>query len=199
MRTTFALAMTAALLLCGCAHKQTASGGSSSRLARDFQPLAVGTEWTYSGRMMGQPVQKTLRVTAVEDGFFVFDDEARSRMKFDDLGLRDDKRYLIQQPVEKGRSWSSIVSVSSTERYEILDAGFACEVPAGRFSDCVTVRATNRIDANRQFRIDWTYAPGVGQVRMAFAVLEGDREIPQGSIELQSYRLAGAQEGSGGR
>lgn len=197
MRVTFVLAVAGALALFGCAHRPEGPRAAEHRLARDFQPLAVGNTWTYAGTMMGQPVQKTLTLTGVEDGFYLFDDEARSRMKVDDLGLRDEKRYLLQQPVEKGRTWSSIVSVSSTERYEILDAGFVCEVPAGRFDGCVTVRAINRIDARRQFRMDWTYAPGVGQVRMSFAVLDGEREIPQGSIELQSYRTAKAEAAAG--
>ncbi|MFN7132903.1 MAG: hypothetical protein ACK4N5_12550, partial [Myxococcales bacterium] len=171
-----------------CAHRQAASE-PQGRPSRDFQPLAVGNEWTYTGRMMGQPVERTLRLVAVEDGYYVYDDEGRSRLKHDDLGLRDEKRYLLQHPVEKGRSWSSIVSVSSTERYEIVDTGFNCQSPAGRFTDCVKVRATNRIDPQRQFRMEWTYAPGVGQVRLSFAVLEGDRELPQGELELQRYQV----------
>ena len=46
--------------------------------------------------------------------------------------------------IVQGTKWSSIVSVSSTERYEIAAVGETVETPAGKFDGCVRVRAHNR-------------------------------------------------------
>lgn len=177
-------------LLAACATP--ASGGGTSGAPRlhaaDYQPLAIGNQWTYAGKMMGQQVQKTITTTGLKEGYFA--DDANGMLRVDAEGLRDEKRYLLKDPIVRGANWSSIVSVSSTERYEILDAGFSISTPAGAFSDCVLVRGTNRIDAQRALRTEWTFAPGVGMVRIAITAVDGNREIPQGTLELQSFKLA---------
>jgi hypothetical protein len=176
-----------ALALAGCATGATTASPARYKVA-DLHPLAVGNAWTYSGKMMGQPVEKTITITGLKDGYYV--DDANGKLAVDPEGLRDEKRYLLREPVKKGATWSSIVSVSSTERYEIVDVGFTTTVPAGTYSDCVQVRGTNRIDAQRELRTDWTFAPGVGIIRIAMLMKHGDKELPQGVLELRQFKKA---------
>jgi len=155
--------------------------------AADYQPLAIGNAWSYAGKMMNQPVERTITIIGVQNRFFV--DDANGKLRVDAEGLRDDRRYLLKDPIQKGNRWKSIVSVSSTEHYEILDTGFNAQTPAGHFQDCVLVRGVNRIDREREMSTEWTFAPGVGIVRIATSVKVGDKDIPQGLIELKSFKL----------
>ena len=111
-------------------------------------------------------------------------------LKVDSGGLRDQMRYMLAEPVKRGTAWSSTVSVSSTEHYEITDTGFDATVPAGTFHDCVTVRGSNPVSKTREMIVEWTYAPAVGIIRFATSMRDGDRTIPQGKVELKSYKLA---------
>jgi hypothetical protein len=187
-RSRFALLAVLVLSL-GCAKAATTVDPSrSSRYrAADYYPLAVGNQWTYT-TAEGPAIEKTTTITGVRDGYYI--DDALGMFRVDAGGLRDDKRYMLAEPIERGRTWSSVVSVASTERYEITDVGFTTTTPAGVFRDCVAVRGTNRLDANRELRIEWVYAPGVGIVRFATTMRIGEREIPQTAFVLKSYRVA---------
>lgn len=185
--------------LCACATTSPADPSSGVEAAAkapaprrawraaDFQPLAIGNRWTYRGAMAGQPVERTVTIRGIDRGFFV--DDANGRLKIDADGLRDDKRYLIKDPVTRGQKWMAVLSVTSTERYEIVETGLTIDTPRGRFEDCIQVRAQNRIDANRTLESDWFYAPGTGIVRMQTRLKEGDRVIPQAHIELVDDRI----------
>jgi len=94
---------------------------------------------------------------------------------------------LLALPVRKGRRWADSWNTGSAAgfcvpvvRCTVEDPGDTVEVPAGRFSDCVRVRAEVRTtttggaspDAEWQghhdgVRRDW-YAPGVGLVKVQF-------------------------------
>lgn len=188
-RKPLALVALAALALAsGCAHRAETVEAPRLR-ATDYYPLAVGNEWTYVATV-GPAAERTTRITGMRDGYYV--DDAQGMFKVDAGGLRDDRRYMLAEPIERGRGWKSIVSVASTERYEIVETGFTVSTRAGIFKDCVQVRGTNRIDANRDLRVEWTYAPGVGIVRLATAVRDGTRVVPQTAWELKSFKLAPA-------
>jgi len=173
----------------GCATGPATAKRTGPR-AGDYQPLAIGNQWTYSGKMQGQQIDQTITIKGMKDGYFA--DDANGLLRVDAEGLRDDKRYLLREPIERGKAWSSIVSVSSTERYEIADTGFTVNTPAGSFNDCVLVKAVNRIDADKNMRTEWTFAPGVGIVRMAFYVVVAGKDVPQGTMELKSFKRAPA-------
>jgi hypothetical protein len=84
----------------------------------------------------------------------------------------------------------SVASVSSVERFELIDAGRSVKVEAGAFDGCVVVRGKNRIDASKEFVTEWTYAPGVGLVRIhTFLLKEGKEYTPQGQLELSAFEL----------
>jgi hypothetical protein len=182
-------ALAVALVLHGCAKRVEAEDTTSTPppdVVASYYPLAVGNQWTYlvNGRA-DRPVD--VRVLREEDGYFV--DSQEGRLKVDSFGIRDPKRYLLRGPIEVGRSWNNVVSVSSTERYQIVQAGVPCEAPAGSFQNCVRVEARNRVDQGTTIVGSWTYAPGVGMVRMELVAERNGQRVPQTWLELKSYRV----------
>jgi hypothetical protein len=188
MRTTvLLLAATAA-----CARVPAApprAGGPA-----DYFPLAVGNEWVYRDDSPALPPgrQGTTRSVRIlqrtADGYFR--DSERGELRADPDCLHDRARRLLCGPIAVGTSWASVVSVGSTERYEIAAVGEEVATPAGRFSACVKVRAHNRAAATDLVN-EITYAPGVGPVRIeTFAVVDG-KVTPQFRALLQSYRVGG--------
>jgi hypothetical protein len=178
-----------ALLAAGCAKGATTAGPARLK-AGDYQPLAVGNQWTYAGTMMGQRVERTITIVGLKDGFYL--DDANGMFRLEPDGLRDDKRYLLKEPLAPHQTWTAVVSLGSTEQYEIVDLGFATSTPAGAFRDCVRVRGTNRIDARKSLATEWTFAPGVGIVRIETTAVVDGRPIPQGTLELTGRKLAPA-------
>jgi hypothetical protein len=156
-----------------------------------YFPLAVGNEWTWTDRSpqvgAGTPKQRTVRIVSLDaDGYFV--DDARGALKAAHGCIQDRVRRILCAPFELDRSWSSIVSETSTERYQIAATGLTAEVPAGTFEGCILVRARNRAGANAEVILETTYAPGVGPVRLeTFALVDG-RTVPQVKAELASHR-----------
>jgi hypothetical protein len=188
-----------ALLLCtalaACSHASyDVAARPASAPAQDptaYFPLAVGNEWTWIDRSpqvgAGTPKQRTVRIVSRDaDGYFV--DDARGALKAAHGCIQDRVRRVLCTPFELDRSWSSIVSETSTERYQIAATGLTAVVPAGTFEGCILVRARNRAGANAEVILETTYAPGVGPVRLeTFAVVDG-RTVPQVKAELASHR-----------
>jgi hypothetical protein len=159
-----------------------------------YFPLAVGNEWVYRdespalppGRQGGTRTVRILERTG--DGYFR--DSERGELRADRDCLHDRARRLLCGPIAVGTSWTSVVSVSSIERYEIAAVGEEVTTPAGRFRACVKVRGHNRAGATDLVN-EITYAPGVGPVRIeTFAVVDG-KATPQFRALLQSYRVGG--------
>jgi hypothetical protein len=132
-----------------------------------------------------------VKILKEEEGFF--HDSQGGRIMVDSFGIRDEKRYLLRGPVEPGRTWTNVVSVSSTERYQILRAGESCEAPAGVFQGCVQVEARNRVDEQTTLINTFTFAPGVGLVRIQVEAEREGRRIPQTGLELTSYQVKPGQ------
>ncbi len=95
---------------------------------------------------------------------------------------------MLKEPVEPGRSWTNVVSVSSIERYRILELG-PCEVPAGRFESCVGVEGRNRVDDQTTLVNQLTLARGVGIVRIETAAEVRGERIPQSQLLLTRFEL----------
>lgn len=175
-----------AVSLTGCATQRSAAGRSGAELSA-YMPLAVGNTWLYERDHLGATGEERVEIVREENGFFV--DNRGNALRVDAFGIRDPKRYLLRHPIETGNQWTTVVSVSSMERYRILDAGFACEAPAGTFRDCVRVEAQNRIDAERALVNEMTFAPGVGIVRVSLFMEEKGRRLPQGGLALKSFTV----------
>jgi hypothetical protein len=175
-----------------CASRQQVAEPESrpSESLAEYYPLAVGNRWTY--RVNGRE-DKTIDVEILkeEDGYF--HDNQGGQLAVDGFGIRDRKRYLLRGPLSEGNSWTNVVSVSSTERYRILQAGVPCEAPAGSFAHCVRVEARNRVDAETTLVNALTFAEGVGLVRIEVSAEKASGErLPQTWLELASFKLQGS-------
>ncbi|MCK8502294.1 hypothetical protein [Myxococcus fulvus] len=189
-----AAALLATLVLGSGCSKRVESESQTSSVAgsvADYYPLAVGNSWTY--RLNGREDKLvTVEILKQEEGFF--HDNQGGQLAVDAYGLRDPKRYLLRGPLETGHSWTNVVSVSSTERYRIVQAGSACDTPAGTFPSCVQVEGRNRVDARDTLVNAWTFAPGVGMVRMEiFLETANQQRILQTQLELTAYQVGGSR------
>jgi hypothetical protein len=185
----FVLLLSLSCVLGACAKRVDATASAAPASLEAYYPLAVGNRWTYA---VNGAADKRVEVAILkeEGGYFV--DSQGGRFAHDAFGLRDgDKRYLLRGPLEVGRSWTSIVSVSSTERYRITATGVPCEVPAGTFQGCVQVESRTRADADRVLSAHYTFAPRVGLVRLETQLEEGKRRLPQVKLELAAFTLQG--------
>ncbi len=152
----------------------------------EYYPLSVGNSWTYA--LNGRSDKRVdVKILKQEDGFF--QDSQGGQLMVDTFGVRDQKRYLLRGPIEAGRTWTNVVSVSSTERYQILQAGIPCEAPAGSFQNCVLVEGRNRVDTETTLINTFTFAPGVGLVRIQVEAERDGRRIPQTWLELTAYQV----------
>jgi hypothetical protein len=161
----------------------------------EYFPLAVGNEWVYVDESPALPPdrQGTLRTVRIlertADGYYR--DNDRGELRWDPECLRDRSRRLLCGPIAPGASWSSVVSVSSTERYEIAAVDEVVATPAGRFERCVKVRAHNRASASTDHVLEITYAPGVGPVRLETFVVVDGVVTPQVRAVLSKFRVGG--------
>ncbi len=170
----------------GCAKRVDVAPSGPSIRAAAYYPLAVGNRWVYESNFLGEKTERMVQILKEENGFFV--DNQGGELGVDAFGIRDRKRYLLKEPVEPGRSWTNVVSVSSIERYKILELG-PCEVPAGRFESCVGVEGRNRVDDQTTLVNQLTLARGVGIVRIETAAEVRGERIPQSQLLLTRFEL----------
>jgi hypothetical protein len=181
-----------AALATACAHAPAAPPARTQAPA-DFLPLAIGNEWVYRDESPAVPVEargrtRTVRILErTKDGYFK--DSEGTELRADPDCVHDRGRRLLCAPFEAGKSWSSVVSVSSTERYEIVAVGERVATPAGTFDGCVRVRARNRASPSTELVNELTFAPGVGIVRVETASIVGGKVTPQVRAVLERYRV----------
>lgn len=187
-----------AALLAACAGPgQRPAGatpsGASARTPGEFYPLAIGNEWTYRDESPGARQgagSRTVRVLSrTKDGYFK--DSERGEVRADADCLHDRNRRLLCGPIATGTTWTSVVSVSSTEKYEIVGVGEKLETPAGLFEGCVRVRATNRAGPGSELVLETTYAPGIGPARIETFALVSGKVVPQFRAILEKVRIEG--------
>jgi hypothetical protein len=185
-------------LLVACAHAPAPGGSAQGAPAASdptsYFPLAVGNEWTWidlSPLAAGEGKKRTVRIVSRDaEGYFV--DDAKGALRVAHGCIQDRVRRILCTPFDLDRSWSSVVSETSTEHYQIAATGVTTTVPAGTFDGCILVRARNRAGADVEVILETTYAPGVGPVRIeTFAVVNG-RKVPQVRAELVNHRTTGA-------
>ncbi len=173
-----------------CAGQKAAVSPSPAFETKAYAPLAVGASWTYAMQFPGQRGEMTVRVVEKKDGFFV--DDRNGAFKHTASGLRDRSRFLIRTPLVAGRTWKSIVSPSAVEHYKIASVGGPCDSQAGTFGDCLVVESSLRRDKNVTLRIRWTWARGIGLVKIETeADIQGRGVIPQTRQSLLRYSLDG--------
>ncbi len=187
---TGALLVLLALGGCATASKVEQRPEISGVPSREFYPLAVGNTWSYQIQLLGEKTQMEVKILKDENG--VFEDSTGNRLFTDAFGVRDQKRYLLRDPVEVGTEWSNVVSVSSVERYKIVSANVGCDCPAGHFEGCVVVESTNRVGEGKALVNELTFAPKVGLVRVSTLLLDDGKKVPQSTLELMKYQVMGA-------
>jgi hypothetical protein len=191
MRTRLLLPLAALAVACAGAPAQR----KLPPAPRDYFPLAVGNEWVYRDESPAlspaqRGAQRSVRILErTSDGYYR--DNERGELRADADCLHDRSRRLLCGPIAVGTSWSSVVSVSSTERYEIAGTGETVTTPAGRFEDCVRVRAHNRVQRGTDHVLEITYAPRVGPVRIETFAVVGGEATPQVRAVLERYRVEG--------
>jgi hypothetical protein len=203
MRATMRYLPLAALLLAtACAHGGPRAGAAAeaapvdrAAAPADYFPLAVGNAWVWEDQSPGRPAgqaaaSRTVRILErTADGFFR--DSERGELRSGVDCVRDRVRQLLCGPLQVGTSWKSVVSVSSTEKYEISGVDEVVTTPAGTFRGCVKVRGVNHAGAGTDLVNEISYAPGVGPVRIeTFAVVNG-AVSPQFRAVLRGYRVGG--------
>jgi hypothetical protein len=153
-----------------------------------YYPLAVGNEWTYELSTPGAEKKRdTIKIVRQDRGWYV--DDHKGRLRIDADGLRDADRYLLRGPVKQGAKWSAVEDLV-VQRFEITATDASEVTPAGTFLHCVTVRNEQPLGQRKgKFVTEWSYAPGVGLVRMKTAVDDGGNVVPQVSLALVEYRL----------
>ena len=193
---TLAVMAASAILAAGCAHAPAGAAAPSRALAvADLFPLAVGNEWAWEDQSpslgAGQRAPpRTVRILEkTADGFFR--DSERGELRVSGPCLQDRLRQLLCGPVAAGTTWTSVVSVSSTERYEIAAVGETVVTPAGTFTGCVRVRALNRAAPGTDLVNEISYAPGVGPVRIETFAVHSGQAVPQFKALLRAYKVGG--------
>lgn len=184
---SFGALLVAMVALGACASVPREDQGSSTLEA--YVPLAVGQARTYAMRFPGQEGERTVRIVRRDaEGYFI--DDAGGSWAITASGLRDRDRYLIRAPLEVGTKWRAVVSASAVEHYEIVSVGEPCEARAGTFSDCLVVASRLRRDAKVSLLGRFTWAKGVGLVKVETrAEVAGRGELPQTEQSLIRYEL----------
>ncbi len=186
MRTFLVLAMMIAATSC---VKRAVGDDGRTLVARDYYPLKVGNAWSYDVNMLGERRQLEIRIEKEADAAFV--DSQGQKLFYDGLGIRDDRRYLLKNPLELGTKWTNVVSVSSVEKYEIVRVDYRCNAPSGTYEHCVLVESQNPAPKGLTLINEMTFAPGVGLVSIQTAIVDSTGlRRPQSSLSLTRFTRA---------
>jgi hypothetical protein len=158
------LVVTVALLLaCGCGGAGPASSPDAEPGVHDFYPLAEGHAWAYDvDTGDGERVLAIIRVERIGEGFAAVrtgDGLRRYALRADGIVREPEGVYLLRAPLRMGQSWPSLGGSTAT----VAATGLVEDTPAGHFEGCVRVAETG---GSRGGRIETTYCPGVGPVRV---------------------------------
>lgn len=180
------------LLICALAVSACATSGEATKkteatqTAAEFYPLAVGTVWSYEVKLLGETRQIEVTTLRKNDDGYV-EDSTGAQFLVDSFGVRDQKRYLLRNPIVAGTKWTNVVSVSSVESYEILAANQPCDAPGGQWEGCVIVESRNRVQEGVVLVNEMTFAPGVGIVRLSTVLESNGKQIPQSTLALVKF------------
>lgn len=183
------LMMLASMALAACAAPATSTTRAPSEpsaSAADFYPLAIGTTWAYEVRLLGETRRIAVSILRRSDDGFAIDSTGAAFLA-DSFGVRDQKRYLLRNPIAAGTKWTNVVSVSSVENYEIVSAGQPCDAPGGNWEGCVVVESRNRVQEGTTLVNEMTFAPRVGIVRLSTVLDSNGKRIPQSTLSLLEY------------
>ena len=187
------IAVVAVAAMSGCANQSgVAKSDVKGTNAVEYYPLKIGNSWSYDVKFLGEKHTETVVIEGESEGYFVSKSSSSGadpvKLMADAYGVRDEKRYLLREPVEGGTTWTNVVSVETVEHYKIMSARQPCQVIAGRFSDCVVVESKVRA-AQGNLINEMTFARGVGLVQVKTELESGGKVVPQVTLELTAYQL----------
>jgi hypothetical protein len=169
------LATTLLLCLVACksapAVKAEADTSSSVQL---YYPLEVGNSWTYS--VSGSPEKAVIEIIG-RDGEWYLDDH-RSRLRYEEGGVRDADRFLLRPPLKAGTRWTAVENLM-VQRFEITGADATVVTEAGTFTHCVVVRTSSTVKKDLTFVTEWTYAPKVGIAQIVTSTVDGRGKVDE--------------------
>jgi len=154
-----------------------------------FYPLKEGNIWEYEGEGMGYAsfVQRVAfssgsrHQVTVDNGGSVMANVLEERKdaivniyKSGEIGSDENilgrasnvNIILLQLPLREGNFW-----ISEENHYEIIDTDIDITVPAGKFEDCIAVKATFK---DQTSNIIYYYKQGIGMVQSEFRTDAGD-------------------------
>ena len=160
----------------------------ASQNIEEYLPLKVGNSWNYvgDGNEFASYVQKvayakgnryqivinnggTIMANVVEVREDSLVNTYRSGEEYEDKNLLGRPSNLditlLKLPIAVGTRW-----VSEENSYEIMDTNATVEVPAGIFTECVTVRIVFKDQTSQSFL---HYKTGVGLVQSTFETADG--------------------------
>ncbi len=165
-------------------NKSYVEQGSLS--ASEYMPLNLGNTWVYRRDMLGEKGTLKVSIDKKQDGFFI--DSQGGVFKLDSIGLRDPKRYLLQNPIHKGQEWKAQIRFNLAEHFVVVDDNAVVDLPAGTFKQCVVVKSRTQIKKGKYMVNRITYAPGIGMVRTeTWLENEKQQRAQQVLLELESY------------
>jgi hypothetical protein len=140
--------------------------------ARQYYPLELGWKWAYDVQRGNEPILAVYSVRARQDSRVELqagEETIRYEVTADGIarsqssGEEADKRapstdYILRSPIRVGNRWPITDGLAT-----ITAVGQTVTVPAGTFTNCVTVEEA-REGPSRLVRT--TYAPGVGPVSL---------------------------------
>ncbi|MCX7944939.1 MAG: hypothetical protein N2746_10575 [Deltaproteobacteria bacterium] len=161
-----------------------------------YYPLGIGYSWKYKGKLLGQSVEKKITIEKKEGLFFI--DNTGAMLMHDEEGLRDNKRYLIKNPIKKGNKWISIISPQSTEHYEIIQTDIKAKYRDEIIKNCIKIRSINKIDPTKDMVAEWIYAPNIGLLNFSTYILRNKKDWEQqGYFELIEFSRPDESQNSG--
>jgi hypothetical protein len=171
------------VMLASCAH-------AAPTRARDYYVLESGATWVYDAKLLGRSEVHTVVMGPERDGYWL--DDSGGKIAYDGIGLRDERRYLLKEPLTTGARWKSVAAVGSEETYEIVSAHLPCTVPAGKFADCVRVRSRMPAADGHTLENQMTFARDVGLVHVKTVLLAAGgasaNATPQVELTLTAFR-----------
>jgi hypothetical protein len=161
--------------------------GEVSFSARDYFPAAVGNSWAYLVERPDtkEPTLAVSQVTRADAASFELksgDELSSYEIRADGIVKAKAQYYVLKDPLELGARWPILdgKGAVTVEALELVET-----VPAGRFAACLRIREELFGDQ----AIEWTYAPGVGPIRMRVFLLEGGAPALIADAQLKAYNI----------
>lgn len=182
-----AVAALTCLTACAASQPERAAPPAARPAGARYFPLERGTSWAYTVETNLEGEQRSVLSTAriVESSAESFvlqtgDERARYTLRPDGIYKETSGYAILREPLELGARWSIL---DGKGEIRVEGAGATVATPAGTFEGCLVVVE----EVFRDQRVEWTYAPEVGPVRMRVFLL-GDAPVLVADAVLRGFQ-----------